>query len=156
MLLPDEVRTVSFVEFVQDSELRLRQALSALFGPDAGRDAAADAFVYAWEHWDRVRVMENPVGYLYRVGQTSGRRSVKRRSVELPAVPEAVLPWVEPGLPMAMQRLPDRQRQVVFLLHAHDWSMAEVAELLGVSKSTVQSYADRAMQRLRRSLKVES
>jgi RNA polymerase sigma-70 factor (ECF subfamily) len=155
-VLPDEVATSSFTEFVEGSELRLRQALMASFGPDVGRDAAAEALAYGWEHWDRVSGMDNPIGYLYRVGQTSGRRMTKRRPMKFPAVSVVRLPWVEPGLPRAMQRLPERQREVVFLLYAYDWSMSEVAELLGVSKSSVQSYSDRAMRRLRRWMKVES
>ncbi len=153
-MLPDEVRTDSFTEFVENNELRLRQALMASFGPEAGRDAVAEALAYGWEHWDRVAAMENPVGYLYRVGQSTRTRTAKRRKPVLPAVASGTMPWVEPGLPAAMLRLPNKQRQVVFLLHAYDWSMSEVAELLGVSKATVQSYSDRAMRRLRRSLKV--
>lgn len=98
--------------------------------------------------------MVNPVGYLYRVGQTRGRRLINRKSAAFPAVAVDRMPWVEPGLPGAMKRLPLKQREVVFLLYAYDWSMSEVAELLGVSKATVQSYSDRAMRRLRRSLKV--
>jgi len=153
-VLPDEVRTNSFTEFVEDCELRLRQALMASFGPEAGRDAAAEALAYGWEHWERISEMDNPVGYLYRVGQTKGTGLTKRRRPELPPVTTGTMPWVEPNLPAAMQRLPSKQRQVVFLLHAYDWSMSEVAELMGVSKATVQSYSDRAMSRLRRSLKV--
>ncbi|NOX21989.1 MAG: hypothetical protein GXP36_02725 [Actinobacteria bacterium] len=153
--MPDDVRTDSFTEFVDGCQLRLRHALMAAFGPETGRDAAAEALAFGWEHWDRVSVMENPVGYLYRVGQTQGRRMTKRRAPILPPVDTGAMPWVEPGLPAAMNRLTHRQRQVVFLLHAYGWSMTEVAELLGISKATVQSYSDRAMRRLRRSLKVK-
>jgi len=155
-VLPDEVRSSSFTEFVEDNELRLRQALMASFGPEAGRDAAAEALAYGWEHWDRVYGMRNPVGYLFRVGQSRGSKMARRRKPVLPVVVAGSVPWVEPGLPAAMGRLPQRQRQVVFLLHAYDWSMSEVADLLGVSKATVQSYSERAMKRLRRSLKVNS
>lgn len=52
-------------------------------------------------------------------------------------------------------RLTDKQRQVVLLVHAYDWTLSEVADTLGVSKGTVQSYSDRAMRRLRRWLKVD-
>lgn len=153
-MLADEVRSSTFTVFVEDSELRLRQALMASFGPDTGRDAAAEALAYGWEHWDRVHVMDNPVGYLFRVGQSKASKMARRKTPVLPPVAAGPMPWVEPGLPAAMGRLPLKQRQVVFLLHAYDWSMSEVAELLGVSKATVQSYSDRAMKRLRRSLKV--
>ena len=154
--MPDEVRARSFTEFVEDCELRLRQALMASYGPDAGRDAAAEALAYGWEHWERVSVMDNPVGYLYRVGQSKGSKITRRRRPAFPLIATGAMPWVEPGLPAAMGRLPHKQRQVVFLLHAYDWSLSEVAELLGVSKATVQSYSDRAMRRLRRSLKVDA
>jgi len=52
----------SFTEFVVAYETRLRQALMAACGGERGRDAACDALSYGWEHWDRVRPMDNPVG----------------------------------------------------------------------------------------------
>jgi len=72
-------------------------------------------------------------------------------------VPVAVdsLGWVEPGLPAALAKLPEQQRVVVALLHGYQWSMSEVADLLNVSKSTVQSYAQRGLRRLRKKLGVE-
>jgi len=36
------------------------------------------------------------------------------------------------------------------LVHGFDWSHSEVAKLLGVSKSTVQTQAERGMAKLRR------
>ena len=154
-MLPDQTRSDSFTDFVDDVELRLRQALTAALGPEVGREASADALAYAWEHWERISVMENPVGYVYRVGQSRGGRMRRRRRVVLPPVATERLPWVEPGLPAALARLSEKQRTVVLLLHSYEWTMSEVAGLLGVSKGTVQSYADRAMHGLRRRLKVE-
>ena len=153
-MLPDKTKNDSFTTFVEEVELRLRQALTAALGPEMGRDASAEALVYGWEHWDRISVMDNPVGYLYRVGQSRGGRMKRKTPVALPPVVAQRLPWVEPGLPAAMQRLPERQRIVVLLLHAYEWSMSEVGELLGLSKATVQSYSDRALRRLRRRLGV--
>lgn len=59
----------SFAEFVRTHERHLRQALVGLLGGELGRDAAADALEYGWRHWARVRDMENPIGYLYKVGR---------------------------------------------------------------------------------------
>ena len=42
-------------------------------------EAAADAMAYAWRHWDTLASMANPVGYLYRVGQTSIRTQTRWR-----------------------------------------------------------------------------
>ena len=153
-VIPDQTRSDLFTEFVSDVEGRLRQTLTSALGPEFGREAAAEALAYGWEHWDRISEMENPVGYLFRVGQRSGRQMRSRKRVVFPAVAAERLPWVEPGLPAAMRRLPAQQRTVVLLLYGYQWSMSEVAELLGVTKATVQSYSDRALVRLRRRLGV--
>ncbi len=155
-VIPDQIRSDSFTEFVSDTENRLRQALTSALGPEFGREATAEALAYGWEHWDRVFEMENPVGYLFRIGQRSGRRMRSRPRVVFPAVGAERLPWVEPGLPAAMRRLSEQQRIVVLLLFGYEWSMSEVAELLGVSKATVQSYSDRALAKLRRKLGVDA
>ena len=51
----DQTKVDSFTEFVSEVEPRLRRALTAAFGSEVGREAAAEALVYGWEHWDRVR-----------------------------------------------------------------------------------------------------
>lgn len=144
----------AFGRFVRTVEPRLRQALSASLGTQIGREAAADALSHAWEHWGRVQQMSNPVGYLYVTGRDRGRQSQHRkRPVFIPVDPSR-LPWVEPSLPAALERLPDRQREVVVLLHCYQWTMSEVAELLGIAKTTVQNHADRGLASLRQSMGV--
>jgi DNA-directed RNA polymerase specialized sigma24 family protein len=64
----DPQRTAEFEGFVRESEPRLRCALVAAYGFEEGRDATAEAFAYAWEHWERVRQMPNALGYLFRAG----------------------------------------------------------------------------------------
>jgi len=150
-VIPDETKADSFTEFVTETEERLRIALTATHGPDRGREAAAEALAYGWENWDRVRDLENPAGYLYRVGHNRARR-MRRPMMSLPAVEPNRDPWIEPGLPDALKQLPERQRTVVALVHGLQWSMSEVADLLGVSKATVQKHADRGLAKLRRKL----
>jgi hypothetical protein len=38
-----------FIEFVTANEAKLRVSLTAMCGPDRGREAAAEARAYAWE-----------------------------------------------------------------------------------------------------------
>ncbi len=148
-------RVEAFEAFVADAEPRLRRALTLERGAHLGRDATAEALAWAWEHWDRVQGMENPVGYLYRVGVSRSRG----RRVARPAAP-AVVPapgdgvGFEPALDPALRALPARQRAAVVLVHACGWTHQEVAEALGVSRATVGTHLARGMARLRRDLGV--
>ncbi|MDQ6854995.1 MAG: sigma-70 family RNA polymerase sigma factor [Actinomycetota bacterium] len=144
-------RAEGFSAFVAAVEPRLRRALSALCGVEEARDATAEALAYAWQHWDRVSGMENPAGYLYRVGRSRARYRRVR-----PVFPDAPIsiPEVEPGLPRALRELPERQRVAVLLVHGWDWSYDEVADVMGVSVSTVRNHVARGLERLRGLLKV--
>ena len=147
-------RAQAFTRFVKGVEPRLSYAFAAAYGPEVGADVTSDALAWAWEHWERVQRMENPAGYLYAVGRNNQRRRHRRRKPVLMNVDPERTPWVEPELPAALAALPDQQRVVVVLLHCFEWTMCEVAELLDVSKSTVQSHAERGLARLRSRLGV--
>lgn len=141
-----------FTAFVREVEPRLRVALAAALGQEQGREAAAEAWAWGWEHWDRLSAMENPAGYLYRVGRSRARTN--RRPVFAPA-PVSVQPQVEPALPGALAELSERQRVVVVLVHGFEWRQREVADLLGIDPPTVATHLRRGLRKLRKSLKVE-
>ena len=130
--------------------LPVHQAISTHVTGDA-----ADALSHAWEHWDRIRIKPNPIGYVFGVGRNKARRMASRRSIELFDVPIQQPPHVEPGLPGAFAQLPEKQRIVVSLHFGYEWTLAEVADLLGTAKSTVQRHAERGLARLRKTLEVE-
>lgn len=99
--------------------------------------------------------MDNPIGYLYRVGQTRTR----------PRKPPVGSGWdlsgrdsgehlYEPGLLAAVGSLSEAQRVAVVLVHGYGWTLREVAELTGVTVSTVQTHVDRALTKLRGALEV--
>jgi RNA polymerase sigma factor (sigma-70 family) len=151
--------TEAFSAFMQDAEPRLRRALVAHYGPDVGRDAAAEALAYAWMHWGRVREMVNPVGYVFRIGQNQAKRRLKatrRREVALPIDPPAdtAEPWCEPGLGRALRRLSAQQRGAVILVKGYGWTYEEAARAMQVRRSTVEKHVTRGMAKLRRSLGV--
>lgn len=147
----------TFAEFVRETGPGLKHALMAALGADLGVEAASEALVYGWEHWGRVGQMENPGGYLYKVGRNWGRRRVGRRptlKIDFPAVsPE--MPWVEPGLPLALSGLSERQRTAVVLVHGAGWSLAEVAGLMGLTRGAVHKHVERGLTKLRMSLEVD-
>ena len=154
-MLPRTEKDDSFTEFFSDVERKLRAAFTATFGVDLGREVCAETMAYGWEHWDRLRGMENHAGYLYQVGVGKGRRT--KPSFEVVYEPMAVDSpnWFEPGLAGALESLSEKQRIVVSLVHGYGWSLGEVGDLLGVGKSTAQSYEQRGMKRLRRKLGVK-
>jgi RNA polymerase sigma-70 factor (ECF subfamily) len=69
-------------------------------------------------------------------------------------ISEQTLPWVEPGLPNALNKLSARQRQVVVLIHGFEYTHQEVADLLGISRSSIQNHVERGLARLRSELEV--
>jgi len=145
-------RTDAFTTFVTTCEPRLRRALVATYGPGIGRDATVDALSWAWENWTNVGSMQNPVGYLYRVGQTAARRHLAVRPLSLPPMTISGEPDTMPELAPALTRLSDQQRAVVVLVHGYAISQREVAELLDIAVSTVREHLARGMTRLRNEL----
>ena len=144
----------SFRLFVKETEPRLRHALVAVFGQERGREAVAEAFAFGWEHWGRVSVMDNPVGYLYRVGRFQTARN--RRSPIFSPTSVVTSPDVEPGLPNALGGLSEKQRVAVVMVHAYDWTRDEAAAVMGVSVSTLDTHLQRGLRKLRSSLGVDS
>lgn len=152
----DDESSVSFTGFVREVGPRLRQSLIAALGGEAGREATAEALAWAWENWERLQGMDNPAGYLYRLGRNRGISALRRRHPMFPppnVLPDA--PWVEPGLPLALARLSETQRVAVLLIHSFGWTYREVADHLGIAVGTVQVHVQRAMSKLRHDLKVD-
>jgi DNA-directed RNA polymerase specialized sigma24 family protein len=147
---------VDYSEFLRTVEPRLRNALVAGHGVERGMEALSDVLLYGYRHWDRLSRMRNPAGYLYRVGQRIARR--RPRVSEVPLVDPStgdVSPWVEPALSGALAELSRRQREVVVLVEAFEWTHREAAEVLGIRPSSVQTHLERAMARLRTALGVD-
>ena len=144
---------MTFEDFLAVHGPRLRAGLVAAYGPDGGVDASAEALAYGWEHWERLSEMENPAGYLYRVGQTAAQRA-RRPEPMLPVVEPSDSVEFEPGLLPALEALPESQRVCVVMVHGYGWGQTEIAELLQISPSTVRTHLSRGLARLQQTLEV--
>ena len=142
-----------FARFVKGVEPKLSHAFYAAYGPDVGADVTAEALEYAWKHWDRINEMDNPAGYLFRVGQSKARW-YHRPAIAFPRIPRSIDPVFEPGLPAALESLTKNQRLSVVLVYALEWTEQEVADVLGRSRSTVHTHLDRGLAHLRAALEV--
>jgi RNA polymerase sigma factor (sigma-70 family) len=153
MKLEEPEETPDFLSFCAENRPRLRQALVARYGVEIGCDATDAAFAYGFEHWAELAAVSNPMGYLFRVAQSSARRHFRwSRRIQLPAPDVVRVPEFEPGLVPALNKLSDERRTIVLLVHSHDWSYAHVAEVLDIPVTRVRNELHRAMQELRKQI----
>ncbi len=142
----------AFTDFVERVEPRLRVSLMARYGVERGREATAEALVYAWENWRSVGSMEYPVAYLFRVGRSRTRR---RKPPAIQRVGYHTDPHlVEPGLGPALSSLSGKQQMAVVLVHAFGWTHAEAAEVMEIKEPTVKTHVQRGLAKLRQALEV--
>jgi DNA-directed RNA polymerase specialized sigma24 family protein len=155
-------RGAGFDEFVIDAEPRLRRALGAGYGPAVGREATLEALVWAWNNWERLNGMSNPIGYLYRVGQTAARRGARHTSREQavdPADPMFACLSTADDVPDTLLRpalaaLSTKQRTAVVLVHGFAVPLREVAETMNISVASVREHTRRALEHLRVTMEV--
>lgn len=109
-----------------------------------------------YRHWSSVRAAKNPDAYaqrvLSRVWIDERRRPWRReeRLVEAEPAPTVVAEVTDrDSLAAMLASLGRRQRAVVVLRFYLDYSVAETAEILGISEGTVKSQSARGLQALR-------
>jgi len=110
---------------------------------DQAREATDEAFARALARWPRVRAMEHPRAWTYRVAVNSLRRATGRRSRERSLLGSDPVVWpVEVPAPevwSAVAALPERQRLAVLLRYVADLSEPQIANVMGISRGTVAS-----------------
>lgn len=137
-----------FESFANQAGERLRRAYVGSLGVDRAAEAVAEALAWAWENRAKLATIDNPIGYLYRVGH-SKVRTRRPETIMLPTPVEAGVPEVEPGLVPALLALTERQRTAVWLVHGCQWRHQEVAEAMGVSATAVATHVKRGLDHLR-------
>jgi DNA-directed RNA polymerase specialized sigma24 family protein len=138
-----------FAVFIERVRPRLARAFVAAYGPQRGEEALAEAMAVAWAEFDDIVWMENPAGFLYRVGQTRSKPRRRLQPMRLPRPGNLGLPDIDPALPRALDQLTERQRVCVALVHGFGWTHQEVADLLEVARTSVQNHVERGLQRIR-------
>lgn len=127
---------------------RVLAALTVAVGSsDVAADATAEAFVRAYERWDRVRRMASPGGWLYRVALNVARRRARRTTLERELLCRTATRPTSPAPPVAVQpevweavtSLAPRQRTAVALRYVRDLSEIEVAEVMGITRGAASA-----------------
>ena len=123
---------------------------------DAAEDAVHDAYVQARRSIDQLRDLSALDGWLTTIALRqciSGHRRAQRlrhRLADLMPGPRAA---TDVGLRELVQQLPIRSRAVLVLHHGYGYSLAEVADILGLTHTNVRSIAARSRHRLMEQLR---
>lgn len=119
---------------------------------DLTRDAVDEACARALVRWDRVRAMDSPTGWTYRVALNVVRRRARRAALERRLLRRHAVPREVPApageLWTVVAGLPPRQRTAIVLRYVADLTQTEVAEVMGITRSTVVSLLSDAHARL--------
>jgi RNA polymerase sigma-70 factor (ECF subfamily) len=138
----------------------LRTAYGVLGEPDAAEDCVQEAFLRAFEAWNRFRADRHPEIWLHRI--TVNVAISHRRRQRLRGVAEMVRrlgrpgPGLDPGaaadgaeVVAAVASLPPPLSAAFVLRHYHGYSNREIAASTGVSERTVGTRLADARRRLR-------
>jgi len=137
--------------------------LGALLDPEIAEECTAEAFARAWLHWHKVRKMDSPVGWVFIVAVNHARTLYRRKSrAEQVAAKLQPLPDIsaaedyDEALWHAVSSLSPQARKAVALRYIADFSEAEVAQVLGVTRGTVAQTLHRARTQLAKILNSDS
>ncbi|MEV0900222.1 sigma-70 family RNA polymerase sigma factor [Actinoplanes sp. NPDC049802] len=150
-----------FEAFYRANADRVHRALAVtLRRDDLAAEAVAEAMSRAYARWPTVSRLENPAGWVFRVGlnwATSWWRKVRR---ERPPAEDAARPYLRPPDTVvaardALAKLPEAQRAVITCRVLLDLTTAETATALRISEGTVKSRLSRGLATLRHELNSE-
>lgn len=147
------------------AERLVRSLTSILLDRELAADVAQDAFVQLYKHWDEVAAMGNIEAWLFRVAlnrATDYRRALTRASrlLERLAGTASRAPQTVEWAPRAdflslLKHLPLRQRAAAALFYDADFSVAEIARVMGISEGAVNSHLHRARVALKEILEAD-
>lgn len=140
---------LGFESFFEENRSKLFGALCLVTGNrQEAEEIAQDAFLKLWERWDRVSMLDDPAGFLFRTAMNVFRNRARRTTLAVRKVLGLAhgnddLAAVEDRDEMVrvMRRLTPHQRAAVVLTGYLDYSSEEAAKILGVRASTVRALA---------------
>ena len=160
----------AFAALLRDHQDEVYTLARRLVGdPHLAADVAQEALIRAWRALPKFRGDARLSTWLYRITVNTAWTHKKRASrhqgssiddyLDVPAPFDAGHPEVageilelRGRLRMALDRLPDSQREVVVLKDIYGWSHAEIAESSGISVTAAKVRLHRARARLARDL----
>lgn len=147
---------VAFEPFYAGQRASIARALAlTLHDSDLAAEATDEAMARAYARWRTVRRLENPGGWVYRVGLNWGRSVLRRRNGPRRRVHEidGHTPEVrDHELHRALLRLDIDRRAVVVCRYFLGMTEDEIATTLDIRPGTVKSRLHRALRQLEEQL----
>jgi RNA polymerase sigma-70 factor (ECF subfamily) len=147
----------AFEDFFLAEHERLFQALYLLTRDlQEADDLAQEAFLRAYERWDRVGSMDSPAGYLYRTAMNLHRSRLRALVVRarrvFAAVPADDLSGAvatSHDVQRALGQLPRGQQEALILIEWLGLGTEEAGRVLGIDASSVRGRLHRGRTALR-------
>lgn len=158
MTRSDTIDPREFARFCQEQHPKLVGLLGLFCGSrDLGEEFAQETFMRAYRDWPKVRALDVPAAWLYRVGTNLARSHFRRHRAEAranqrirgdrPPIQEdstAVLEVRE-----AVAALPPRVRIAILLRYYGQFRVSEIADVMDCSETTVKKLLRRGLSSLR-------
>lgn len=137
---------------------------------DVVKDCIQDVFVRVWESRDRLGDIRNPHAYLLvslrreimsRIAKMKQNRHSHLDAIESDYLifdlnnfekSESVPIEVREFLLKTINRLPKKQKELIFLFFFHELSYAEISEVMGISNQAVRNLMYRTLIHLRKAI----
>ncbi len=148
------MRFARFEDFYASNRTSVGRALAlTLRDDDLAREAVDEAMARAYQRWSHVSQLDNPGGWVYRVGLNWSRSVVRRWKRPTPiwiAQPSEAPPSspADPAVDRALDSLSLDHRAVVVCRLLLGLSELQTADALGIRPGTVKSRLARALDRL--------
>ena len=145
----------------------VRLAVLLVRDTPTAEEVVQDAFVAMHGGWQRLRDAENALAYLRQAVVNRSRSVLRHRTVvdknlqkappDMPSAEHGALAQLERSAVVdALRKLPERQREAIVLRYYADFSEAEIAAAMKISRGAVKSHTARGMAALRAALEQES
>lgn len=145
-----------FTDLYENHFSELAAQVCAYLGDSTeSQDLVQEAFLRAWQRWDKVGSYEEPVAWVRRVAWNLAtsrhrRNQVVRKFLQKSSAPEPA-PAASPdhvALVEALQQVPAKRRKALVLHYMADMSISAIAESTGAKEGTVKSWLHRGRREL--------
>ncbi len=143
-----------FEDFYREQRATIGRALAVtLRDTQLAAEAIDEAMARAYQRWNRVQALDNPGGWVYRVGLNWSRSFLRRVSRPAPIWMTSSVVTIDgsaldPAIEQALAQLSVEQRAVVVCRLLMGYSESQTAVALDLRPGTVKSRLARATTRL--------